>query len=380
MGISIVVLAAAGGAVYAASSNHPPAVHCTTGTTCTTGGSGGSKGRGGTSTDSAHTFSVSSITPATGATSVASNTGITVEFSSAVASTGVAPTLSPSVAGTWHETGSSLVFTPTAPFVPFTKYTVTLPGGSGGLAGTDGAHLKASKTVSFTVEAGTTDRLQQLLAELGYLPLSFSGTAASPQDMALPQSGTLQWLWSLPSQLTTQWQQGATNALTKSAVEMFETQNGLTVDGVAGPNVWGTLLADVTSHKSNTEPLTYVLVTKVTPEHLTAWVNGQLAFHDLPVNTGVKGATTADGTFEVFEHVKASRMSGTDVTGTKYTIPTVPWASYFNGGDALHGFPRTHYGFPQSNGCVEMPITTAGKLWPYTPIGTLVTVQGPNAT
>jgi peptidoglycan hydrolase-like protein with peptidoglycan-binding domain len=376
--VAIVLLAAAGGAVYAVAARHPTGVKCGTGTTCSNNGSTTSKHSG---TDPAKTFSVASITPSTGATSVATDTKITVTFSSPPASSGATPTLTPTVAGTWQRSGSdSLVFSPSASFVPFTKYTVTVPGGTSGLVGTDGAPLAASKSSSFTIANGSVDRLQQLLAELGYLPLSYSGTAAAPQDMAMAQTGTLSWLWpNLPPELTDQWVQGSTNVLTKAAVMMFETENGLTVDGVAGPTVWGTLLADVASHKTNTEPLTYVLVTKTTPEHLTAWVNGQLAFHDLPVNTGVNGATTADGTFEVFEHVKASRMSGTDVTGTKYTIPTVPWASYFNGGDALHGFPRTHYGFPQSNGCVEMPISTAGKLWPYTPIGTLVTVVGPPA-
>jgi hypothetical protein len=29
---------------------------------------------------------------------------------------------------------------------------------------------------------------------------------------------------------------------------------------------------------------------------------------------------------------------------------------------------------PQSVGCVELPIDTAGKIWPYTDIGTLVTI------
>ena len=237
-----------------------------------------------------------------------------------------------------------------------------------------------SSIVDFTIANGSVDRLQQLLAELGYLPLSYTGTSAAPRDMAQPQSGTLTWTWpSLPAALTNQWVQGSTNILTKGAVMMFETENGLTVDGVAGPQVWSTLLADVSSHKANTQPLSYVLVTKVTPEHLTAWVNGQLTFQNVPVNTGVKGATTTDGTFPVFEHVRASTMVGTNVTGSHYNDPTVPWASYFNGGDALHGFPRAAYGFPQSNGCVEMRITTAGKLWPYTPIGTLVTVVGPAA-
>ena len=49
--------------------------------------------------------------------------------------------------------------------------------------------------------------------------------------------------------------------------------------------------------------------------------------------------------------------------------------SYFNGGDALHGYVRASYGFPQSDGCVEMPPANAAVVWPMTPIGTLVTVQ-----
>ena len=48
--------------------------------------------------------------------------------------------------------------------------------------------------------------------------------------------------------------------------------------------------------------------------------------------------------------------------------------SYFNGGDALHGFIRASYGFPQSLGCVEMPYSEAAQVYPYTPIGTLVDV------
>jgi lipoprotein-anchoring transpeptidase ErfK/SrfK len=48
--------------------------------------------------------------------------------------------------------------------------------------------------------------------------------------------------------------------------------------------------------------------------------------------------------------------------------------SYFNGGDALHGFLRASYGSAQSLGCVEMPYSEAQAVYPYTPIGTLVNV------
>jgi len=49
-------------------------------------------------------------------------------------------------------------------------------------------------------------------------------------------------------------------------------------------------------------------------------------------------------------------------------------SAYFNGGDALHGFVRPGYGYPQSLGCVEMTYSAAATVFPYTPIGTLVDV------
>lgn len=327
-----------------------------------------------------HRLTVASTTPATGATGVASNATLTVKFSAPIRSGSEMPTISPGVAGSWRQSGkSSLVFTPSAPFVPFTKYTVTVPGGPTGVVATTRGHLAQSDPVSFTIADGSTTRLQQLLAELGYLPLSYSETGTAPADMALPQPGTLAWRWTMPPTLTDQWVQGSPNTITKGAVMEFETQNGLAIDGVPGPDVWSALLADVASHKADANPYTYVLVTKTLPEHVTAWVNGSLMFANIPTNTGVPGATTHDGTFQVFEHVRASDMKGCNVTGSCYNDPTVPWASYFTGGEALHGFPRAHYGYPQSNGCVEMPITTAGRMWPYTPVGTTVTVVGPTA-
>ncbi len=322
-------------------------------------------------------LSVESTTPAPGATGVASNAVVTVEFSAPVRQGSPSPTFSPAVPGTWQISGRTMAFSPAAPFVPFTTYTLTVPGGTGGVLAADGERLGTTDTVNFTIAPGSVTRLQQLLAQLGYLPLTYSDPLPPPppQDMALPQPGSLSWRWNgLPTQLTSQWTPGAESEITKGAIMSFETQNGLGVDGIAGPEVWGALLADAMAGKANTRPVSYVLVTKTLPEHLTVWVDGSLTFSDVPCNTGVPGATTPNGSFTVFEHVPVSNMRGTDVTGTSYDV-TVPWASYFTGGDALHGYPRAAYGFPQSNGCVEMPIPTAGKVWPDTPIGTVVTVQ-----
>jgi lipoprotein-anchoring transpeptidase ErfK/SrfK len=80
------------------------------------------------------------------------------------------------------------------------------------------------------------------------------------------------------------------------------------------------------------------------------------------------------GLFPVFEHALSVTMSGTNPNGSHYSDPGVPYVSYFNGGDALHGFLRGSYGSAQSLGCVEMPYSEAASVYPFTPIGTLVNV------
>jgi peptidoglycan hydrolase-like protein with peptidoglycan-binding domain len=342
-----------------------------------------SRTRGGatTHTNAAKILTVVSSTPATGATDVPSNRVVTVRLSLPVSSASGMPTFDPPVSGTWTRSGpKSLSFEATAPFIPNSTETLVIPAGAAGPHSSSGRDLTAPVTITFSVAQASTERLQQMLALLGYLPLSFSptGPPSAPRDAVTAQPGAFAWKWpSLPSSLTSLWQEGYENVITKGAVMNFENQNGLTVDGLAGPKVWSALLADMAANKMNADPYTYVFVSKVLPESLTLYDNGAPALVNIQVNTGAPGADTADGTFPVFEHVTSSRMQGTNPDGTKYDDPDVPWASYFNGGDALHGFVRATYGFPQSNGCVEMRIADAAKVWPLSPIGTLVTVVGP---
>ncbi|HWE70449.1 MAG TPA: L,D-transpeptidase family protein [Acidimicrobiales bacterium] len=326
-------------------------------------------------------LTVVATTPATGATNVASDTTVTVQLSAPIASVAAMPLLTPPVAGAWKKTAPTVAtFTPTAAFLPTTAETLTFPAGAAGPQGTAGGVLAAPVTVSFTIGQASTERLQQLLAQTNYLPLSFTPSAplTSPAETFMPQAGTFAWKWpATPPSLMTLWTEGAENVITKGALMNFENQHGLTVDGLAGPKVWTALQADVTAAKTNANPYTYVLVSKNLPENLTLYNNGAVQFAAIPVNTGVPGADTTDGTYPVFEHIPSSRMQGTNPDGSTYDDPNVPWAAYFNGGDALHGFVRGSYGSPQSNGCVEMAIADAAQTWPLTPIGTLVTVTGP---
>ncbi len=328
-------------------------------------------------------LTVVTTTPADGAADVPSDQEVTVRLSSPVEAVVGQPSFDPPVAGSWQRTGpSTMAFLATAPFLPTTTETLTIPSGPDGPRSKTGTTLTAPVTVSFTVAQASTERLQQLLAQLGYLPLSFTpaGPLSSPVEATTAQDGNFAWRWpNQPTSLTSLWTEGSENVITKGALMNFENQNGLTVDGLAGVRVWTALLADVAAGKTDADPYTYVFVSKQLPEALTLFENGTPTIVNTPVNTGAPGADTTDGTYPVFEHVVSSRMQGTNPDGSTYDDPAVPWASYFNGGDALHGFVRATYGSYQSNGCVEMPVAEAAQVWPLTPIGTLVTVVGPSS-
>ncbi len=322
-------------------------------------------------------FTVVATSPATGSTGVASDASVTVTFSAPVSPTSPTPSISPAVAGTWElVTPTTFAFVASAPFVPSTHETVAVPAGAGGVVSTTGQHLATGTTDGFTVALGTNLRLQQLLAEAGYLPLSFTPTTplASPVLAAEPQEGTFSWKWAPPAFLSSQWTQGSANVITKGAVMAFEDHNGLATDGIAGPQVWQKLLADVAAGTVDPSPYDYVYVSKNLPETATVYRNGQQVY-STPANTGVPGAVTASGTYPVYLRYRVTTMSGTNPNGTHYHDTGIPWVSYFNGGDALHGFVRASYGFPQSNGCVEMPPANAAVVYPLTPIGTLVTIS-----
>jgi peptidoglycan hydrolase-like protein with peptidoglycan-binding domain len=79
--------------------------------------------------------------------------------------------------------------------------------------------------------------------------------------------------------------QGTFDEITRAAVESFENQNGMDVDGIAGPEVWTTLLADVAANKVDPNPYVYVLVNKVQPESLNLYENGAVDLSNILVNT-----------------------------------------------------------------------------------------------
>ncbi len=332
---------------------------------------------------------VVSVSPLGGARHVNGTSPITVTFSSALAPMTPLPTLSPQISGKWHVSGATATFTPSLGYTAGTAVTVKIPGGPGGvegLASTAGV-LRQTRTVSFTTGSFSTVRLQQVLAQLGYLPLTWtsSGTAPVPAGSEKaqlsaaydPPAGSFAFKPGYPSELTSQWQTGSANSLDQGAVMAFESNEGITMDGIAGPQVWSYLLKAAAKNQMNPNGYTYGLVNQHYPETLTVWHDGTQIEKTL-ANTGIPGRSTQDGTFPVYLRYQFNYMNGTNPNGTKYHDP-VWYISYFNGGDAVHYFPRAGYGYYQSLGCVELPYNPAKYVWSYMTYGTLVTVIGPVA-
>jgi peptidoglycan hydrolase-like protein with peptidoglycan-binding domain len=320
--------------------------------------------------------------PAPG-TSIGPQTPITLTFSKPVAQAlgDTRPPVSPNTPGVWHTLNAhTIVFRPEGyGYGLGASVTVALPAGIQLVGGQNSA---SDPTGSWSVPGGSTLRLQQLLATLGYLPVSFTQSGAEVSDTLQAQeaaaikapSGTFGSRYSgTPSALQSMWQPGTAGEMTKGAIMAFENDHGMTTDGLAGPSVWKALIAAVIAGDKSSFGYTFVYVSEGSPESIDVWHNGKTAVTG-PVNTGISVAPTAQGVFAVYEHVPVTTMSGLNPDGTPYSDPGIPWVSYFNGGDALHGFIRGSYGFPQSLGCVEMPYAQAGAVYPYTPIGTLVDV------
>jgi peptidoglycan hydrolase-like protein with peptidoglycan-binding domain len=334
-----------------------------------------------------------SVSPASGARGVNGASPIKVQFSAPLSASTPMPTLSPRIAGHWQVEGDTAVFTPVVGYPENTKVTLKIPGGAGGVVSVDGASsgqgglLAAGETVHFTTGSYSTLRLQQLLSQLGYLPLTWtpkSKTSISPSNAhaelfaayAAP-AGTFTWQSGYPSTLMNMWQAGSANILDVGAVRAFESVTGLTMDGVAGPEVWSGLLSAVAKGKDNPNGYTYALANQHSPETLTIWHNGKVVLKSL-ANTGIPASPTVDGTFPVYLKYYFSYMKGTNPDGSTYDDP-VYYANYFNGGDAVHQFYRYSYGFYQSLGCVELPWDAAKTAFGYLSYGSLVTVTGPVA-
>ncbi|MBO0837877.1 MAG: Ig-like domain-containing protein [Actinobacteria bacterium] len=331
---------------------------------------------------------VVSVSPSSQSTGVNGAGPIIVTFSKDVSAKSPKPKLSPGVPGTWTAEGNSLIFLPARAFQPSTTVTIRVPSGRSGVHSAGGGLLTSAVTSRFTTGGYSQSGLAVLLAQQGYLPLTWgpaaigagvdtqSGStpaAETPQGIAYsPPAGTFSWEPGYPATLRDQWSADQPNVLLTGAVMAFESQHNLPPDGKLTPKLWSALFDAQARGQRNANGYTYAIATKGSPEMLTIWHNGEVVQRSL-ANTGIAVAPTVDGTFPVFERFRFQIMSGTNPDGSHYADP-VQYVAYFNGGDAVHYFPRGSYGSPQSLGCVELNMTDAQHAWPFLTYGSLVSV------
>jgi peptidoglycan hydrolase-like protein with peptidoglycan-binding domain len=319
--------------------------------------------------------------PASGQT-IGSYTPITIAFSKPVATVlgGHLPTVSPIDAGAWQRVSSHAIrFEPSGyGYGLDQKVSIGLPAG---VRLADGTGDGSGSDGTWNVPEGSTIRLQQMLAQLGYLPLKVTYPDGEPAATLVaqgaaaekPPTASISWRYrDTPADLKHQWY-GLSNAsvLTQGAMMKFQDDHDLDVTGYEDTATWRALFEAVIKNQHNTFGYTFVDVS-VVAQRLDLWHNGKTVIAATAVNTGAAGTPTQAGTWPVFEHLPVTTMSGDNPDGSHYSDPDIRWVSYFHGGDALHEFTRAQYGSPQSLGCVEMPPSSAAQVYPYTPIGTLV--------
>jgi peptidoglycan hydrolase-like protein with peptidoglycan-binding domain len=334
---------------------------------------------------------VTSISPASGARGVSGIDPVRVTFSTPLAAGSPRPEVRPAVRGSWQSFGDTLVFTPTMPFAPSQRVTVAVPAGPSGVRSADGKLLAKPVSAAFRTAGYSALRLSQILAQLGYLPVSWRPEQVSgkfspvdvPQESGLatqlamaysPPPGTFTFDSGYPGLLASMWRPGQFSVILKGAVMAFQSEHNMVLTGVPSAGLWHAVLKAAAAGQRNVNGYTYAIANKGSPETLTIWHNGHEVLRSL-ANTGIPVSPTVDGTFPVYSRFRFTIMSGFNPDGSYYSDP-VQFVSYFNGGDAVHYFARASYGWPQSLGCVELPYSDAARAFPYLTYGSLVSVTG----
>jgi hypothetical protein len=314
------------------------------------------------------------------ATLVNGTTPIIIRLNGTPSATTTRPWFSPHVNGTWTNADNLEIFTPASTMLPCQSYTLVIPANTVA----DGhSRLGKQRHVPLSVSCGSVRGLQIALARLDYLPYHLHPDVGhvQPRDRESRQIAASQAFDPPSGRLISEAHDAPpvnygdrSDPTTTGALEVFQADHNIPATGTVNTRTWESLLAAEADDRRSPEPYTWVTVTETIPETLEVHRGHHVALSS-PANTGVPGAETAQGVFPIFSRFVSTTMTGTNPDGSHYSDPGVPWVNYFNGGDAVHGFPRGSYGSPQSNGCVELPISTAAEVYPMLRIGDIVWVQ-----
>jgi lipoprotein-anchoring transpeptidase ErfK/SrfK len=150
---------------------------------------------------------------------------------------------------------------------------------------------------------------------------------------------------------------------TSQAIMAFQAWQGLVRDGDPGRLTRAALLtaAAPTPRQAGTGRVIEVFRAK----GVTLLVNDSRLVRAVHSSSGKPGLQTPGGAFQVFRKER-------DSWSRPYRV-WLPYASYFNGGIAFHGYSSVPP-YPASHGCIRIPTPEAAFVYAFAKLGTRVVV------
>jgi lipoprotein-anchoring transpeptidase ErfK/SrfK len=183
-------------------------------------------------------------------------------------------------------------------------------------------------------------------------------SGAAPADPAGVQKRLVELKYLPTAGVTGKW-----DYATQQAVLAFQGWEGVDRDGVVGPQTLAELETASAPKPQTTGSGHRIEV--YTGKGVTLLVDGSTLVRALHSVSGAAGYETPPGAFQVFRKEEQS-----------WSVPYqvwMPWASYFNGGIALHESADMP-AYPASHGCVRLPNPDAQFAYEFAPVGTPVQV------
>jgi lipoprotein-anchoring transpeptidase ErfK/SrfK len=150
---------------------------------------------------------------------------------------------------------------------------------------------------------------------------------------------------------------------TSQAVTAFQAWQGLLRDGVVGPQTLAALKTASPPRPAAAHTGHSIEVYRA--KGVTLLIDGSQLVRAIHSSSGAPGFETPSGSYTVFRKELSS-----------WSVPYrvwLPYASYFNGGDAFHAYENVP-AYPASHGCVRLPVPEAPYVYAFAANGTPVTV------
>ncbi|MFD8923360.1 L,D-transpeptidase family protein [Streptomyces sp. NPDC059569] len=171
---------------------------------------------------------------------------------------------------------------------------------------------------------------------------------------------------------------GKQSATDCKAIRAFQSKHGITPTiGYAGPVTWGVMdlmnkqkAAGKNPNKAGKCPTNKGRIACVDLSRQLSWIQDgrKLVYGPVPVRTGRDGYETRTGLKKVYWRNK-------NHVSTIYDVP-MPYAQFFDGGQAFHQANLSMWNPPGSHGCVNMTKTVAATYWSLLKNGDDVYVYG----